>query len=1179
MTALEQLRGYLRKLELRFRLLLASRGAAIVAGLALALTLLLVWIGNRYEFAARIVIPLRWGLFAGIACVAVVALAIPVLRFTRKRTTQIAETRIPGLQERLLTVEERPDPGDPFIEVLAEDTLRIANREQIHELAPARQFWTYLGCGAFVAAVLLWLIVSGPGYWGYGSSLLWTGTASANRRPLYDIAVEPGNRTIRRRSDQLITAKLLGFSARSVILHAKYASASKWEEIPMQPAPNSNGYRFLFAALSEPIEYYVQANAAQSKHFKLAVKDLPAVKRVRVAVHFPSRLQLRDVINDPGGDIRAVQGSRADISVLTDRPLERGILVLEDGSKTKLAPGEGNWLKATLPVEKDGSYHVAAVDGSEAIRISDDYFIEARKDEPPSVRIVRPGRDPHVSPIEEMPVAIEAADDFGVEALELHYSVNGGPEQTVPLLKNKGTKETQGATTLYLEDFKLVPGDVVSFYASARDASTTSRSDIVFAQAEPFDYQFTQSQQSGMGMGMGMGGGQDELISERQKQVIAATWNDVKATGKDRAALEEDARFLSDLEGKLEAQAKTLAERMGSRELTGTNPQFEEFSKMMTLASSQMSDAADALKPGKWHDALPPEQKALQSLLRAEAVFRNIQVAFGQRGGGMGGSGAQRDLARMFDLELDTTKNQYETQQSPSQAGSNQQKAIDEAFEKLQALARRQQELAEQHSTQQAFDERWQEEQLRREAEDLRRQLEQLSQNSQNQNGSSSQSEGSPSQASGAAGRAGAAGRRAQTDQRNREMNSAVRDAMQSLQRAEDEMRKAVSEQDSTARQRAAAQLAEAQNSLNRALGQRAGNSVSDLADRAQQIANAQQDLARRLKELYGQRGAMGARGNESSTNTGGDSEMPEMNDPENPRYGYGYGYRRRYWAADLPVSRPATEQEKSIANEKERLAQELEQLEKQMQDQEHSLAATQPDASSKMRKALSEAEQKELALRMQKNAEWLRKGYGDRNVQMEDSVTAGLQQLSRDLQGVQQAVGSNASGKDSQATEALSQVQALRQMLESAQRGGNGQQRGGEQQDGQSQRGNSAQGGSWAPFGGSNPTIDRSSVDTTIRQLYALRNQIGTKDRVLNTYIDGTLGYLHDLNANPAVLQSTIGEDAVASLERLEVELSRRTGDQRATGARSTAREPAPEKYQDAVAEYFKKLSQSQPQ
>ncbi len=870
MTALEQLNAYLRRMELRLRLFAASRGTALVASLALVLTLILVWVSNQYAFAARVVLPLRILLFLALAAAVSFALAIPLLKLNRRRVTRLAERRIGGFEERLLTVTERPDPANPFTELVAEDALRVAREHPPEELTPRRALSGFFGSGAVAAGVLVWLIAAGPGYWGYGASLLWTGSASPGKRPLYDIGVQPGNKTIRRKSDQAITAQLFGFSARKVTLYAKYGSALKWEQAPMQPRPDGNGYRFLFAGLSDPVEYYVQADAAQSKHYAISVKDLPGVKRVRVALHFPSGLGLKDVVQDPGGDIRAVENSEADISVLTDRPLAHGLLVMENGSKLELKPEEGNWLTTHLPITKDGSYHIAALDGGEAIRISDDYFIEAKKDEPPSVRILRPGRDPHVSPIEEVPVTIDASDDFGVEGLELHYSVNGGAEQVVPLLKNKGVKEAEGTTTLSFENFKVVPGDLVSFYATARDAKTTSRSDIVFAQAEPFDFKFTQSQQAGGMGGMGGAGNQDTNISERQKQIIAATWNQLRNSNENRAAVQEGARFLSEVESKLGEQAKTLAERMGNRELSGANSEFQGFSELMTQASSQMNDAARQLKPGKWHDALPPEQKALQSLLRAEAMFRNIQVAFGQQGGGgMGGSGAQRDLARMFDLELDTTKNQYETGQSNSSSATDQQKAIDDAFEKLQMLARRQQELAAQNNQQQGFEQRWQEEQLRREAEQLRQQMQQLAQNSQGQqqssssqqNGqqsgsSSSSSSSSSSQSSRQNGQTANGAQRSQSDQQNRQVAEAMRQAMNALQRAEEEMRKAVSDRDATAEQRASAQLAEAQNLLNNALHQQAGSSVSDLAQRAQEIANAQKDIADRLKQMYGEQGS-----------------------------------------------------------------------------------------------------------------------------------------------------------------------------------------------------------------------------------------------------------------------------------------------------------------------------------
>jgi hypothetical protein len=1217
MTAIVQLDDYLRRVESRLRLFAASRGAAVTVGSALGLTLLLVWIANQYRFAQNMVLPLRLLLFAAIAAALAFAVAIPLFKLTRKNVTRLAERKAPSFGESLLTVSERHDQANPFIELIAEDALRVADQHAPEQFAQSNVLYGALGMAALALGVLVWLIAAGPGYWGYGASLFWTGSGNSSKRPLYDLAVQPGNSTIRRKSDQLISAQLLGFSAHQVILHARYGEATKWDSASMQPGSEGSAYQFKFVGLADPVEYYVQADGTESKHFKINVRDLPGVKRVKVALHYPTELRLQDVVQDPGGDIRAVGGTQADISVLTDKPLERGLLILEDGSRIELKKGEGNWLLAKMPIRKDGSYHVAALDNGEAIRISDDYFIESGKDEPPSIRIASPGKDPKVTPIEEVPVTVEAADDFAVEGLELHYSVNGGDEQVVPLLKTKGAKEASGATLLSLENFKLVPGDLVAIYATARDATHTSRSDIIFAEAEPFDFKFSQSQQAGGGGG-GMGNQQND-ISERQKQIIAATWNQERDPGKTHAALQEDAKFLADTESKLSEQAKTLAERMSNREMEGAGSSFANFSKLMTQASGQMDEAVSQLKPGKWHDALPTEQKALQSLLRAESMFRDIQIAFGQRGGGGGGGGAQRDLARMFDLELDTSKNQYETgQQDQQQQQSAQQKAADEALEKLKELARRQQELAAQRPQQQPFEQRWQEEQLRREAEELRRQMEEMAQSQQaesaqqdgqqqQQGGQQSASGQSPS--SGQSGKSGKNGQssRQNSQQQQRQMSEAMRQSMEALRRSEEEMRQAVSQRDPGAQRRAAENLAQAESLLGGAMHNQSDNAVAGLSQKAQEMASAQRDIANSLKRMYGeQESSSPYRRMRPGQPEPGPNDMPELKDPSSPHY---YGYGRRNWEPEPVAPHLPGAQERAIADEKARLGKELQQLQSDMQKQERSMASTQPGASSKMRKALSDAEQKELAMRMQKTAEWMRQGYGERNLGVEENMASGIEQLSRDLQDVQNALKSgDANGKSQQGdrnAEALSQVRNLRQMLESAQnaraqqqaqkqgyqqeslaRDGQGQQQTGQQseQPGGEQNGQVSAGGrqgnpsnQYGPTGGPGAVMDSQSVRSAIGDLNSLRGRLDPRDRALRGYVDDTIGSLRLLNADPNVLQSTIGQDAVSRLERLEVELARRSGElQQLEGARLRAPEDSPEKYRDAVAEYFKKLSQA---
>src|SRR6202000_757912 len=99
-----------------------------------------------------------------------------------------------------------------------------------------------------------------------------------------------------------------------------------------------------------------------------------------------------------------------------------------------------------------------------------------------------------------------------------------GPEKTIDLPQQPGAKSVGGSTTLSLEDFKLIPGDLVSLYATAKDGHTEARTDMAFIQADPFEREFSQSQQSGGGGGGGGGGqGRPTDISQRRKVLLAPT--------------------------------------------------------------------------------------------------------------------------------------------------------------------------------------------------------------------------------------------------------------------------------------------------------------------------------------------------------------------------------------------------------------------------------------------------------------------------------------------------------------------------------------------------------------------------------------------------------------------------------------------------------------------------------
>src|SRR5271170_1293445 len=276
MSLREQLHAYIAQLEKRLRWSALLRGLAILTGSALLATLILVSIANALAFSNGSVTAARFALILILAVAAAAGLALPLRRLTRRRAVHTAEAAFPQFQQRLTTFTER-DGQDPFIELLAGDTLQVAQFAQPNEMITDVRLWSSLAAGVGAFAILIWMIAAGPGFLGYGASLLWTGP-HRDKPALYDLRIAPGNAVVRRHADQLVSALPTGLRAPSVKVHARFQSSSKWEEIAMQPkafGSFASSYEFLFAGLPENVEYYVTAGPITSQHFNIRVSDLP----------------------------------------------------------------------------------------------------------------------------------------------------------------------------------------------------------------------------------------------------------------------------------------------------------------------------------------------------------------------------------------------------------------------------------------------------------------------------------------------------------------------------------------------------------------------------------------------------------------------------------------------------------------------------------------------------------------------------------------------------------------------------------------------------------------------------------------------------------------------------------------------------------------------------------------
>ena len=118
------------------------------------------------------------------------------------------------------------------------------------------------------------------------------------------------------------------------------------------------------------------------------------------------------------------------------------------------------------------------------------------------MRVLKPATDRSVTRLEEVDIEAQAEDDYGVDRLDLVYSVKGGAEKVVPLNIPRASVNVTGRHTLFLEDLDVQPGDFVSYYVRARDLTrgtrpNEARSDIFFLEVKPFEQEFALAQSQG----------------------------------------------------------------------------------------------------------------------------------------------------------------------------------------------------------------------------------------------------------------------------------------------------------------------------------------------------------------------------------------------------------------------------------------------------------------------------------------------------------------------------------------------------------------------------------------------------------------------------------------------------------------------------------------------------------
>ena len=1213
MSATRQLDQYLAAFRQRLRKLTLMQGIAASSLVLLVVAVLAAWFARESGNDAATVNGMRLLILAALAIVIFIAIVRP-LKKLRAGIADRVEQRSPAFQGRIETYQDLKETDNPLADLLAEDTLRVSRRHPVETQVTPREFGLAGAVTGLALFAFICMIVIGPGMLNYSLRNVLAGWAIGDILPPQMITVTPGDQSIRLGANLRIHSHMEGFDPDRATLHVRPEGAS-WQEVAMVQGPE--GFEFTFFAVQEAMQYYVSAAGMRSPAFDVEVVELPNLEDLRLTYHYPDWSQREPETFENQGDINALAETRIELTAITSSPLPGGRLILNQEEQPLQL--EGNQASTEFTVSEPGEYYLAAVVGNDAVRLSDDYFIRITEDGRPSIEFTQPARDWNASNIEEVMTRVTAQDDFGLERVSLSYSVNGGDWQRVDL-SHEQEREVSVEHLFMLEELRtplrvapsgtqvgafnivvdeasgsidtseaaapapmmvpLQPGDVVAYYAEAEDRNATARTDMFFIQIQPYHRRYSQSQMSGGGGGQ-QGGPQDE-ISQRQRQIIVSTWNLIRdaEAGGETGPIQVSSSMLSELQNTLASQATTLAERTRARQLTRQDADIETFVENMEMAVAAMQPAAQHLSGVELNEAIQPAQEALQHLLRAEAVFNDMTISQQQQGGGGGGGQAQRDLAEMFELELDMEKNQYETgnranRQSPQQAAEDLMKQLDE-------LAQRQQQLADNLRNQERLSDaqRWQQEMLRREAEQLREQLEQLP--SQNQDGQQQgQQTAGNQQGEGQAGQ-GQQGEQIARNELQRRLDSAIR-AMNEAGDSNNELGGTSPEARQRAAEEAQRQLQGAREEVAREQQESMRGAFANMAEQSDAMLREQQRMHRQLQEAM-------------------QRAVAERESGENPES------RGMSLAAEW-----------QLAREKEDLAADLEQLRQQMLSTRQQFGNEIPQADQALERASQTLTESDVQQTISESALYIDNGYGLYIAGNEGSVTRTLESLNVELQRANRLVTQQDGTQQSERERAIAQAQDLRSQMREQQRQnrqgqsqqGQGQQAGqtpGEGQEPgqeQAQAGQSAQqagqqpgqqagtgqrgslagnaGGQWrqGPDSGNQPLELPEDFYQNLDNLTQSTREAIPEMNLGQETLNEMYEQIRELESTRANRNDTIlareYNNLLTLIEQLEVSLQtdQRSGER--TNVRTALRETVPDEYRDNVAEYYRRLSETE--
>src|SRR5262249_33093949 len=170
----------------------------------------------------------------------------------------------------------------------------------------------------------------------------------ADIQPLYRtiLVVEPGD--VEASGDVTITVTIQGERPKTLTILKNVQGKRTSEIVPVEEGDAP--VQYTFRDLDQSLHYAVQGGDFTSPYYRIEVARRAALARLTASYRYPAYTNLPEKTSDSsGGDLEALQGTRAKLTFLFDHPVDTAAMILE-----RPANGNGKSTKVRIELSRLG---------------------------------------------------------------------------------------------------------------------------------------------------------------------------------------------------------------------------------------------------------------------------------------------------------------------------------------------------------------------------------------------------------------------------------------------------------------------------------------------------------------------------------------------------------------------------------------------------------------------------------------------------------------------------------------------------------------------------------------------------------------------------------------------------------------------------------------------------------